>query len=377
MRVKAYKLKNSRFDKFLDEWKKWDYKDFLEKPDYFHNWISFDCLLADDKRNTIWCGLTCFDTNIFYGFNINNKTFRSMGYNKIADRYDAKFHRSLLMDNDGTIWAATALLHDIDRWDEAPGGSIVRFNPETEKIKRVCQPLPHHYIQSIDIDKKRNIIYGVTFTPEKLFSYEMKTGKVKNLGLTGSGASLAQNENIVVDKKGRVWAFWSVARAWLPNSGPDAVRLCYFDPDKNKIIYLDYGLPLLNGERGYAHGDGLHLGPDGKIYAGSSEGGFFVIDPDTPKIKKIGKPGPKRRLAAMANGPDGKIYGAAGNEGTAMIFSYDPTSKELKNLGQIYDKEIKENAYQIHCIAITSEGTIYAGENDVPCRSGYLWECKI
>ena len=39
----------------------------------------------------------------------------------------------------------------------------------------------------------------------------------------------------------------------------------------------------------------------------------------------------------------------------------------------IYDREINTTAWQIHNIAVMKDGTIYAGENDVPHRSSYLW----
>ena len=34
-------------------------------------------------------------------------------------------------------------------------------------------------------------------------------------------------------------------------------------------------------------------------------------------------------------------------------------------------------AYQLHDMTIAADGTIYAGENDVPYRSGYLWEITL
>ena len=57
-----------------------------------------------------------------------------------------------------------------------------------------------------------------------------------------------------------------------------------------------------------------------------------------------------------------------------MVFCYDPAIDRLKTLGRIVDAEIGECAWHIHDLAMTKDGTIYAGENDVPYRSGYLWE---
>jgi hypothetical protein len=101
----------------------WDYDDFLSEKgrDYFDNWISFDGVLADDQRNTVWCGVATFSGDIFYGYDRETRQFRSMNFQSVGDRYDAKFHRGLLYDADGIIWAATAKLHDPKQYLDAPG----------------------------------------------------------------------------------------------------------------------------------------------------------------------------------------------------------------------------------------------------------------
>ena len=62
----ARKLKDRRFANFHSEVEgKWDYEQFVDgsHPEWFHDWISFDCLLADEPRETIWCGLTIPELN--------------------------------------------------------------------------------------------------------------------------------------------------------------------------------------------------------------------------------------------------------------------------------------------------------------------------
>ena len=76
----------------------------------------------------------------------------------------------------------------------------------------------------------------------------------------------------------------------------------------------------------------------------------------------------------MANGPDGMLYGSAGQDGSASLFRYDPSRASLEDLGPIYDPILRERAFQIHDMSIAADGTIYAGEYDVPYRSGYLCE---
>lgn len=377
IRVRAHQLNAARFKGFHDTVEhRWDYSDFLreENSSWLKHWTSFDCLLADEERNVVWCGITNFATDIFYVFDRETEHFESLDYPSVGDRYDAKFHRSLEFDGAGNIWAATALLHDVDRYLDAPGGALIRFNPDTRDIQIVDRPKPHVYIQSMTIDRERGLLYGQMFTPEYVFVYDLETFKFQELGVVGSGFAMGQSQTLAIDRTGTVWGTWSLTRAWLNTSGSDQFRLWNYHPDHGRIRFLDHGLPTLSGRDGFAHADGVHAGPDGAIYMGTAEGLLCRIDPDDHAIAVIGKPGPHRRLAAMANGPDGMLYGSAGQDGTANLFRYDPARDSLEELGMIYDPVLHERAFQLHDMVITSDGTIYAGENDVPYRSGYLWE---
>ena len=103
--------------------------------------------------------------------------------------FDAKFHRSLEWDDDGTLWAATALFHDVDRYFEAPGGKIVHYDPETGKLEHVATPVEHVYIQALALDRRRRILYATTFTPEMLIRYEIETGRTRTLACLGRNLS--------------------------------------------------------------------------------------------------------------------------------------------------------------------------------------------
>lgn len=379
MQVRAIKLVDEHFkDAISAPQGVWDYDEFLKPTSraYFDGWISFDCLLADDKRDVVWVGLARMNADIFHVFDRRTRKFKSMNYRKVGDRYDAKFHRSLLFDADGKIWAATALLHEIDRFMEAPGGAIVRFDPDTKVLNVVGRPLPHHYIQSIEIDRKRGLLYGQTYCPEVFFAYDMKSGAVRELGPISSGIGLSQAEQLSIDRNGTVWGQWGVGRAWANAPGPTQFRLWSYHPDEKKPRYRKIGCPRLDGGAGFARIDGTVTGPDGAVYVGTVEGLLCRIDPDREKIEAIGKPAPGVRMAGMACGPDGKLWGTTGRFGHANLFSYDPRGGKLEHVGPIFDDSIGVQAYQIHNLAIMADGTIYAGENDVPTRSSYLWEIR-
>ena len=133
---------------------RWNYDELMAAP-AFRDWISFDCCLYVEQRSTLYCGLTSLDSDIFWSFNRAERSFRNHEYARVGDRFDAKFHRSLVWrEKDRSIYAATALLHDIDRYWEAPGGAIIRYDPAADKLERVAVPIPHLYIQMICLDEK-------------------------------------------------------------------------------------------------------------------------------------------------------------------------------------------------------------------------------
>lgn len=377
--IRAHKLVDARFKR--DEIPLvrdgiWDYAQLTGegRSEWFHNWISFDCLLADDQRNLIYCGLTRLNNDVFWAFDRATSTFKSLGFARIADRFDAKFHRSLVRDDSGTIWAATALLHEIDCYDKAPGGALVRLRPETGELSLIARPLPQLYIQSLALDRQRGLLYGQTYTPEMFFVYELASGDCRIRAPLGSSIAMGQSEQVAIDRNGAVWGCCALGRPWAYTQGPAAFRLWRYHPQGDQWQVFRFGLPALDAPSHTVKADGACTGPDGAVYMGTAEGALYRIDPDSYEVPLVGKPAPGRRLAGMAVGPDQRLYGSCGRDGAANLFCYDPASGKLTNLGPIYDPECGEQAWQVHDMTITADGTIYAGENDVPHRSGYLWE---
>ena len=94
------------------------------------NWISFDSLLYDPDSDLVYLGITSFNADIFRAYDRKSDKFLDLGYANIADPFDAKFHRSLVKSQDGNIYGAIALLHDVDNYWNAPGGAIVKYYPK-------------------------------------------------------------------------------------------------------------------------------------------------------------------------------------------------------------------------------------------------------
>lgn len=160
------------------------------------------------------------------------------------------------------------------------------------------------------------------------------------------------------------------------------VRIFCYDPDQQRFTWFQHGFPKTDAADP-ARIDHMFLADDGFIYAGTVAGGFSRLDPETGQVESLGKPFPNERLAGLVQGPDGLIYGAGNEwlgpdgEGSARLFVFDPATKQIDDLGPIYDEELKTGAVKVHMLIATDDGTLYAGENDNIYRSSYLWECKV
>lgn len=385
MRVTALKLRDRDFG---DQWNRevedrWEYADFLKDPGWRKDWISFDSVCHDPATDTVFCGITSFDADIFWGWNRREKKWVDCGYDRVRDRYDAKFHRSLLRDSrDGCLYATQALLHDVDRFWEAPGASIVRYDPKTKDISKLGIPMPHMYIQSIVLDESRDTLYGQTFTPENLVSFNIRTRESRWLGPISSGMTMAQGENICLDDQGRVWGVWAVTRAWQSFSGADTYRFFRYDPAAGRIEYLDKGLPKPDGSYGCAKPEAFFNFGTGCLYVSGGGGALYRLDPRSGDaeflFQAISPEGGRRsRLASMCMSPDGFAYGVTGRDGRCELLQFNPKNGAWKLLGPVCDSATGQAAWQAHDICAAGDGTLYAGENDNPTRSGYLWEIAL
>jgi hypothetical protein len=380
MKAQALKLKNVHFG---DEWNKnvkgrWDYEDFKKNEKWRKGWISFDCALFNPDDDRIYCGITSFDGDIFRAYDRRSRQFVDLGVHRIVDEYDAKFHRALIKGRDGCLYAAIALLHCIDRYNDAPGGAIVRYDPETGALTKVGIPVPHVYIQSLVLDESRHVAYGLGFHPQCLLQFDMKKRKGKTIGLITSGyGGGVMSENIVLDDKGCVWSNWGMTRAWDYSPGPDAVRLCKYDPVEDRIIFYQKGLPLPDGHRGYAPVESFHNFGDGFLYAGAHNGSLYRLDPETVEARHLCTPIADRRsrLASLVKAEDGVAYGVVGRDGQCELTRFFYKTGKFEMLGLVRDSH--QAMWQCHDIVMTNDGVLYACENDNTQRSSYLWEIRL
>ncbi|MDD5677199.1 MAG: hypothetical protein PHW60_04305 [Kiritimatiellae bacterium] len=378
MKVKAHKLRDRRFANWTTEVAdRWDYADMLADRGWRKDWISFDCCAYVPETKRVYCGITSFDADIFWAYDRPTRRFVDCAFGKVRNPYDAKFHRSLVRrEKDGCLYAAIALLHDADHYWEAPGGALVRYNPATGDICKLAVPLPHIYIQSICLDQKRGMIYGQAALPERMFKFDLNTGRSEDLGpLAGMG--FAQGENIELDADGCAWCGWMLTRAWQSTPGVDANRLCKYDPRLGRIIYFKKGLPNPDKSYGFQKVEGIFNLGGGKLFASGGNGSIYRINLKTGMGLCLGTPIRDRRsrLSSLTLSADGMAYGVTGRDGRCEVIRFDPHKETYKLLGAVTDGRVA--CWQVHCVVMTPEGVLFACENDNPHRSGYLWEIKL
>lgn len=384
MKIRTHKLHDEQFG---NDWNdrvesRWLYDDFKHgrtdrQQRWRTGWISFDCALYEPADDRVYLGITSFASDIFKAFDRKSGKFIDLGYERIVDPYDAKFHRSLERGPDGCLYGAVALLHCVDHFNDAPGGAIVRFDPRSGSIAKLAVLQEHVYIQSIALDQRRQMIYAMMLAPEKLCSFNLRTGLIKDYGLIGAGISgLAQGENLCLDDQGGCWGSWQLTRAWQSPTDSDYNRLCKIDPKEDRLIYYQKGLPRPDGKPGTTKVEGLFNLGDGKLYASGGNGSLFRIDPAGADSEYLSTPVADRpsRLTSLVVGRDGLAYGVVGKAGHCELLRFDFKNGQHELVGGRIRNSDGEPLWQVHQIVMADDGTLYACENDVPHRGGYLWE---
>lgn len=376
--VKAYPIVEFEYGDFFEQFDGWNFGDFRRNPDALHNWLGITVVMYCSADQMVHCGLERFDNDILYLFDPRDKVFHSLHFETHAEIYDVKVHRSLCQNRDGYVYGATALLHDIDESTRAKGGKIFRYRPGDYEIEILGIPIPHAYIQSIALDEERQLLYGFTFTPERMFSYDLQTGQTRDLGQIGSGLFIGQAHRPCIDDQGNVWGTWGsyYSHGRLPTEG-HRINLLRYNPDSDEITYFQHGLagPGVSCQDLI---DDFVNGRDGYLYIGGKSGKFYRLDPETAEVKLLGRPfHHQRRLSALVLSEEGLFYGVVGDRDCVRLFSYDPVADILRELGAVYDSSRQQPAEKIHSLTMTPEGVLYGGEIDNLHRTSWLWEMSL
>lgn len=338
----------------------------IHDPDAFANRIAFTSLLTH-PNGKIYCGLTSFNTDILASFDTKTRKFAGLGYDKVAEKYEVKIHRSLALDNDGVIYGASACLYRLDKRHDAPGGSLFRYDPKVGRIEKLGIPVPRDYAQTITLDAQRGLIYGMTQPVLKFFVYHLDSGRTDDFDFMGSITHLG-----ALDDDGCYWGTWDESRH----------HLFKYDPRLGKIVYFDHGIP--EGAkfadimyRGAGPVDCMLNGGDGYLYIGTTGGTLCRLDPRTAEVKYLGRPYPTKRLPGLALIDERRILCAGGDEEGGYLALYDRKTNGIEHLGALVDEQ-GTKLYRTHDLTVSLDRrTAYVAETDVPHRSGRLWECAL
>jgi hypothetical protein len=330
------------------------------------NYIAFTCLLAAPEEGVVYCGVTAYNNDILHTFDLQEKVFRTLGYQSVAEPYEVKVHRSLERASDGAIYSASACLHDPSERLKAPGGAVFRLLPGNRRIEKLCIPCKHDYIQTITLDDKRKLVYGFTYPVFKFFVYHIETGEVEDYDYIGSITHIS-----ALDDAGRIWGTWHNTQHYLFS----------YDPDTREINWTRNRLPgaAKDANRMYPGAgpvDVMINGGDGYLYIGSTGGALYRLDPKKGEAEWLGKPSAADRMPGLTVWRDGLLLGVVGDEKTSNVFVYDREKRSFHTLGPIVATGDGKPIYRTHDLAIVGK-TLYVAETDVPDRSGYLWECEI
>jgi len=359
--VKAHICRNIDATAYSEERSKMTYEQMQDFKPYSSNYFAFTTVMFNPNDGLVYCGTTAYDSEIMWTFDPATKKFENLHWPETegADRYDIKVHRSLVLDDDGMIYGATACLHPLQSRLKAKGGKVFRLDPKTKKFEILGIPVKYDYIQCIAMDHKRKIIYGFTWPVPKFFRLDVLSRESIDFDYVGGQPHIP-----AVDDEGTLWG----AVGW---SGD---QIFSYHPDRGATWHKQTIGQLVPGANGI---DGMITGDDGFIYIGTIGGSLLRLDPRDATLKYLGHPCPGNRLAGLAIGKDGLIYGSGGSDFKTYVFAYDREAERFYDLGPLYDPEINESAFIAHHATVSDDGTIYSGDTDSPKRSGFLWEIKV
>jgi hypothetical protein len=284
----------------------------------------------------------------------------------------SKFHAKILVDADGTVWAATKQGNEefTNRPEYGenptgfPGGHLFSYNPKTGAVRDHGILKKQEGVMGGAIDRARRRLYYWSDPKQHFLIYDIAANTVRDLGSIGGSPRY-----MAIDGKGRVFT-----------PGRKGV-MCMYDPQKDEL----YDLAVkLEGAGTYQDPYAIVTSADGKAIFGAAIGGESVMEFDLNSIGRKGKEGegggitphgtivcrhvarsipephkPSDQHAATL-GKDGCFYFPNVSNNSTHLIRYDPKKKQVEDLGVITIKgkpDIKPTAAQGACVGL--DGTLY------------------
>jgi hypothetical protein len=259
------------------------------------------------------------------------------------------------------------------------GGHLLQVktgNPDPVHITDLGVPVRGEGVYALAGDTGTNMVYGITYPSGIFFSYDYLTAKYKtyNEGAPTAAArdtlTREYHENpedylcssLVVADNGRVYGTIAINRVF------------YFEP-RDESFHIISDLPEVWGRRTLGKAEAWAKAGDGTLYGGNAgDGQLFSVDPASNKLKNLGKPVMMNRLRGLCFGSDGKLYGIAGAlPGYAHLFSYDIKGNGFTDMGNPQfilkapgiEQGIEWRGFQLRTITASEDGKfIVMGEDE-------------
>ena len=231
-------------------------------------YYAFTSLAFDPRTKRLFCGMTHFGNDLLYAYDPASGAFESMNYAAVAEPHEIKIHRGMWLGGDGCLYAATSSLSGIDALAEAPGGKVFRFDPATGSFDVLGVPAPHLYIQTISLDWRRRMIYGMAYPRFDFFAFSLERREVVYRRYVGSICHIG-----CVDDDGGYWGTWLGQGA--------RHNLFRYDPQENRTRFFPHGFATPCRSlmyRGAGPIDSMVNGGDGRLYVGHESGELYRID---------------------------------------------------------------------------------------------------
>ena len=327
--------------------------------------IHFTGVAYDERYPVVWCGFTSFAGDLLWTFDPKTKKFESKGFTPLREKDEVKIHRGLQVGPDGCLYFGTAALVNLPQRYEAPGGRLFRYDPSNGKYEFLGRPVAHDYIQTIDVDHQRGIIYGATYPLGQFFGWDIEKKKLLFQAYIEDWP-----HQVRVDDEGQCWATYCVT----PRS--PRIRLLKYSPQTSQLVWTETALPG-DSDREDAGIDSFVNGGDGFLYIGTITGALVRLEPRKTRVDFISKPAPSKSFGALAPPVKGKIYGIAGGGATTQVFSYDLKSGDMVLYGPACDAERKASIFRPHELVLGPNRCLYCPETDNPQRQCYFWEIEL
>jgi hypothetical protein len=338
-----------------------------------------------------------------YLFTYNYLTNKVSPLGKIANSKGV--HHSLVEDSNGLIYIGTGL-NEIKRfnlsrkmphgknqiekqlWKDIKnrykgynGGHLFVYNPkigdkgfylenDTANVTDLGIPVPGNSIYTMEINQKKNKIYGISYPDAIFFEYDIINKSFKTYGKWMTSKSYHGPErcwrsvprSLVCTSDGKVYA-----------SG-DGGLMHYFDPETEKIKSTSMRIPgeywITQHYKGYPVVEQLIMSKrdSGIVYGSTCDGYIFKANLTEEKIINLGKPMVARRVRAMTLGKDQRLYIICGEKSAVCrMFSYHTSEDEgffdYGVLSVDHSPHYLKIGYQFDAMCTAKDGTIFIGES--------------